>query len=162
MWANIEALGWFWGIIRTIIREKPRATITDVLGEREAYQCTVPQCRQIFANEKGMKTHFTGYHGALLQNHWTAPRCKLIQRLELMGEDELDADADVLDRRERGVEVRMVTGEGGMEENAEGETPGEERHRPRMQARQEGPHLRIEAGRIVQRDEDEQAAVARE
>jgi hypothetical protein len=31
-----------------------------------------------------------------------------------------------------------------------------------MQARQEGPHLRIEAGRIVQRDEEEQAAVDRE
>jgi hypothetical protein len=49
-----------------------------------------------------------------------------------------------------------------MEENAEGEISEEERHRSRMQARQEGPHLRIEAGRIVQRDEEEQAAVDRE
>jgi hypothetical protein len=33
MGENIEALGWFWGTIRTIIREKPRATIAEVLGE---------------------------------------------------------------------------------------------------------------------------------
>jgi hypothetical protein len=44
MWANIEALGWFWDTIRTIIREKPRVTIAEVLGEGDAYQCTVPQC----------------------------------------------------------------------------------------------------------------------
>jgi hypothetical protein len=56
----------------------------------------------------------------------------------------------------------MGTGEGGMEQNAEGAIPEEERHRPRMQARLGGPHLRIEAGRIVQRDEEEQAAVDRE
>jgi hypothetical protein len=31
-----------------------------------------------------------------------------------------------------------------------------------MQVRQEGPHLRIEAGRIVQRDKEDQAAVDRE
>jgi hypothetical protein len=70
---------------------------------------------------------------------------------------EVDADAGVLEKRKGGmeVEVRMGTGEGGMEENAEGEVPEEERRRPRMQARQEGPHLRIEAGRIVQRDEEE-------
>jgi hypothetical protein len=49
-----------------------------------------------------------------------------------------------------------------MEKNAEGKIPGEERHGPRIQARQEGPHLRIEAGRIVQRDEEEQATVDRE
>jgi hypothetical protein len=79
-----------------------------------------------------------------------------------VGEGEIDADADILERREGGVEVRMRTGEGGREENAEGKIPEEERHRPRMQARQEGPHLRIEAGRIVQRDEEEQAAVDRE
>jgi acid stress-induced BolA-like protein IbaG/YrbA len=60
MRANIEALGWFWGIIRTIIREKPNATMAEVLGEGEAYQCTVPQCGQIFANEKDIKAHFTG------------------------------------------------------------------------------------------------------
>jgi hypothetical protein len=122
------------------------------------------------AKEKGIKVHFTGSHGALLQKDWTAPRCKLIQRFELVGEGEIDADADVLERREGGVEVRvgvrmgmgMGTGEGEMEENSEGEIPEEERHKPRMQARQEVPHLRMEAGRIVQRDEEEQAAVDRE
>jgi hypothetical protein len=141
MRANIKALGWFWGTIHTMIREKPRAMIAEVLREGEAYQCTVPQCGQIFANERGIKAHFTGYHGALLQKDWTATRCKLIQRFELMGEGEVDEDADVLERKEGGVEVevemevRMGTGEGGMEENAEGEISEEERHRPRMQGR---------------------------
>jgi hypothetical protein len=87
----------------------------------------VPQSGNIFANEKGIKAHFTGYHGPLLQKDWTVPRCKLIQRFELVGEGELDEDADVLERREGGVEVkvrmRMRTGEGGMEENAEGKYP---------------------------------------
>jgi hypothetical protein len=49
-----------------------------------------------------------------------------------------------------------------MEAHAEGEIPEEERHRPRMQVRQEWSHLRIEAGRIVQRDGEEQAAVDRQ
>jgi hypothetical protein len=42
-----------------------------------------------------------------------------------VGEGEIDADADVLERREGGVEVevRMGTGEGGMEENTEGKYP---------------------------------------
>jgi hypothetical protein len=53
-----------------------------------------------------------------------------------MGEGEIDEDADVMERREGGMGVRMGTGEGGMEENVEGEIPGEEKHRPRMQARQ--------------------------
>jgi hypothetical protein len=56
----------------------------------------------------------------------------------------------------------MRTGEGEMEENAEGKIPEEERHRPRTQVRQEGPHLRIEAGRVAQRDEEEQAIIDRE
>jgi hypothetical protein len=108
-----------------IIREEPKATIAEVLGEGEAYQCTVSQYGQIFANGKGIKAHFTGYHGALLQKDWTAPRCKLIQRFELVEEDEVDEDADVLERREGGVEmeVRMGIGEGGMEEDAERKHP---------------------------------------
>jgi hypothetical protein len=76
-----------------------------------------------------------------------------------MGAGEIDVDAHVLERREEGVEVRMGTGEGGIEENAEGELPEADRHRPGTQARQEGPHLRIEAARIVQRDEEEHTAV---
>jgi hypothetical protein len=68
-----------------IIREKPRATIAEVLGEGEAYQRTMPQCGNIFANEKGIKAHFMRYDGPLLQKDWTAPRCKLIQRFDLVG-----------------------------------------------------------------------------
>jgi hypothetical protein len=83
----------------------------------------------------------------------------LIQRFELGGEGEIDADAHVLETREGGVAGTLGTREGRMDGNAEGEIPEEERHRPRMQARQEGPHLRIEAGRTIQRDEEEQAAV---
>jgi hypothetical protein len=66
MRANIEALGRFWGMIRTMIREKPRATIPEVLGKGEACQCTVPQCVQIAANEIRIKTRFTRCHGALV------------------------------------------------------------------------------------------------
>jgi hypothetical protein len=137
MRADIEALGLFWGIIRTIIREKPKAMIAGVLGAREAYQCTVPQCVTIFGNERGIKAHFTGYHGTLLQKDWTASRCKLVQRFEFVREGEIDADADVVERREGGVEVevRMGTGEEGMEEKAHREISEEERHRPRMQTR---------------------------
>jgi hypothetical protein len=73
----------------------------------------------------------------LLEKDWIARRFKLIQRFELVGEGEINADADVLVRREGGVEVevRMGTGEGGMEETADWEIPEQERHRSRMQAR---------------------------
>jgi hypothetical protein len=80
----------------------------------------------------------------------------------LVAEREADAEADVRERRQGAVEIRMGTGEGEMEANAEGKISEADRPRPRTQARQEGPHLRIEAGRIVQRDEEEQAAVDRE
>jgi hypothetical protein len=45
-----------------------------------------------------------------------------------------DVNADVLERREAGVEgeVKMGTGKGGMKEDTEGEIPKEEKHRPRM------------------------------
>jgi hypothetical protein len=81
-----------------------------------------------------------------------------------MGQGEIDADADVLERREGRVEVevRMGTGKRGREENAHAEIPEEEKHRPRMHAKQERPHFRIEAGPIVQTDEEGQAAVDRE
>jgi hypothetical protein len=90
--------------------------IAQVLGEGEAYQCSVPQCEQPFVTEKDVKAHLKGYHGILLQKDWTAPMCKLIQRFKLVGEDKVDVDANVMERREGGVEVRMRTGEGGMEE----------------------------------------------
>jgi hypothetical protein len=94
-----------------IIRNKPMATIAEVLGEGEAYQCTVPQRGNIFANERGINVHFTRYHGALLHKDWTAPRCKLIQRFQLVGDGETNADADVPERREEGMEVRMGAGQ---------------------------------------------------
>jgi hypothetical protein len=59
----------------------------------------------------------------------------MIQRFELVGEGEVDQDADVMERREGGLEVRVGNGEGGMEDNAEGEIPGEKTHRPRIQVR---------------------------
>jgi hypothetical protein len=56
----------------------------------------------------------------------------------------------------------MINGEGTMEEKVQGEMFGAEKHSQRAQARQEGRCLRIEAGRTVQRDEQEQAALNRE
>jgi hypothetical protein len=55
--------------------------------------------------------------------------------------------------------MRMGTAERGMEKSAEGDISEEERHKSRIQPRQEWPHLGIKAGRIVQRDEEEQATV---
>jgi hypothetical protein len=54
MQENIEALGWFWGTIRTIVQHKQRATIAEVLGKRKVYQCSVPRCWKVFANERGI------------------------------------------------------------------------------------------------------------
>jgi hypothetical protein len=51
---------------------------------------------------------------------------------------------------------------GGTKENVDGEISGEDQCRPRIQARQQGQYLRIEAGRIMQRDAEEQATVLSE
>jgi hypothetical protein len=85
-------------------------------------------------NDRGINAHFTGYHGALLQQDSTIPRCKLIQRCELVGKGDVDANANVLETRQGGVEVevRMAIGDGGTEEDAQWEISEEERHRPRM------------------------------
>jgi hypothetical protein len=83
-----------------MIRGKPRAKIAEVLGEAKDYQCTVSHCGQLFANERGIKAHFTGYRGAFPQRNWTAQRCKLTQRFELIGGGEIHEDADVVARRQ--------------------------------------------------------------
>jgi hypothetical protein len=54
-----------------------------------------------------------------------------------VGEGDIGADANVLERREGGIklETRMRIREGGIEQTADVEIPEEERHGPSMQAR---------------------------
>jgi hypothetical protein len=91
-----------------------RHSVHDHSGEAKGNDCGGPGRRRGLpmhdatrwekcANEKGVKAHFTGYHESLFQKDWTAPRCKLIQRFELMGEGEIDENADVIEIREGGV-----------------------------------------------------------
>jgi hypothetical protein len=47
---DIDTLGWFWGTIRRIIIDDPRATIAAVLGEGTVWECGVERCGHFFLN----------------------------------------------------------------------------------------------------------------
>jgi uncharacterized C2H2 Zn-finger protein len=138
---NIEALGWFWGTIRTIVEEKKKATIAEVLGEGEIYRCTVPRCGEIFSSEKAIRAHFSRKHGELLQAEWVAPRTRLQQRfeLEIPGEERrgnLEGANAAEEDEEAGPRVRRRAGRG---VNVAGRGA-------------EGAPPRIEADMVVQRE----------
>jgi hypothetical protein len=83
MAADIEALGWFWGKMRTIIKQNPRTTIGATLGGGSVWECMVQGCGHGFSTEGSIQKHFTKTHGSRTVRGWKAPTRKLAQEWEM-------------------------------------------------------------------------------
>jgi hypothetical protein len=56
MAVDIEALGWFWGTIRTIIKQNLRTTIDATLGGGSVWECMVQGCGHFFSRKDPFKS----------------------------------------------------------------------------------------------------------
>jgi hypothetical protein len=52
MYATMQALGWFWGSIRTMLRKGEQVTIREAIRKDSVYQCMVLECGKIFPTKK--------------------------------------------------------------------------------------------------------------
>jgi hypothetical protein len=86
MAADIEALGWFWGTIRTIIKQNPRTIIGAILGGGSVWECMVQGCGHFFSTEGSIQKHFTKTQGSRTVRGWKAPTRKLTQEWEMKGQ----------------------------------------------------------------------------
>jgi hypothetical protein len=84
--ANIDLLGWFWGIIKLNTSQHPLITIRELLKESEAYQCTVENCCQIFPSHQGLMAHSTSQHNDNDRPQWRTPYQKIWLKTELIDE----------------------------------------------------------------------------
>jgi hypothetical protein len=100
---NIDALGWFWGSIRSCLHQKEDATIEDVLGiQKQVYRCSF--CNRIFQSQESINKHFSTRHrdqtteGRVASCVRLTPRIKFarpgegIQMSESPSEAELEAE----------------------------------------------------------------------
>jgi 3-dehydroquinate dehydratase len=73
---DIKALGVFWGTIHTLIKENPKVTIAEVLGQGCFWECRTEGCHRAFGSKKALRTHFSRSHAAYTQEGWEASmRC---------------------------------------------------------------------------------------
>jgi hypothetical protein len=54
MHQDIQDLGWFWGIIQTMIRDKSEITIAEALGQGTIWECEENNGHRIFASSKAI------------------------------------------------------------------------------------------------------------
>jgi uncharacterized C2H2 Zn-finger protein len=76
---DIKRFGWFWGMIHTIMKEKPDKTIAESLGEDEFWECTMKGCHLLFQSEKALRQHFTQAHAYIVEG-WEARSRRLRQK----------------------------------------------------------------------------------
>jgi hypothetical protein len=86
--ANVEALGWFWGTLRAVVKEDPRITVREMLRDGEVYQCGAQGCEGIFWSEAAVRKHFAQKHSDQTQEGWEAPWDKLKTRSRLINKEE--------------------------------------------------------------------------
>jgi hypothetical protein len=78
MMIEIKNLGWFWGTIRMMMKQKPTATIAEALGQGEFLECKMDDCHLPFHSEKALHQHFTQGHAAYVVEGWEAKSRRLI------------------------------------------------------------------------------------
>jgi hypothetical protein len=79
MYQDIKELGWFWGTIRTIIRNKPDTTIGEALGEGKMWECEEANCHQVFRTGQAVRQHFSHVHTSRTQENWE-PRMRCLKQ----------------------------------------------------------------------------------
>jgi hypothetical protein len=91
---DIKALGVFWGTIHTLIKNNPRVTIAEVLGQGCFWECRTEGCHRAFDSKKALRTHFSLIHAAYTQEGWEASMRCLAQGWSPSQEDLRGGDGD--------------------------------------------------------------------
>jgi hypothetical protein len=116
---DTNSLGWFWGTLRTIIRENPRITVREMFKDGMMYKCEMPRCGLKFHTEDAVRKHFAKIHQDHMIEDWESP-CKgfrfitelvtreqrrQMERTEMPSEPEMETDTGH-NEEERATEVR--------------------------------------------------------
>jgi hypothetical protein len=80
----VKNLGWFWGTLRDIIKEKKRASVKQVLNDGEVLQCGIKKCGKIFEKEVTMNKHFAKMHSEETKEEWESSWTKVKTETELI------------------------------------------------------------------------------
>jgi hypothetical protein len=169
--SDTRTLGWFWGTIRRIMKQKPLMTIAEALGEGTVWKCRQDKCGHLFPSTSALTRHFAKIHATSTTQNWDAKTRQLELSWEL-GERE-----EARDRGRRGEEQSDEEGDaeeaGGLSEESipppepemsrEAETTEEH---PRQQEVREPQRanigLRINPALIMQREAEERASAEME
>jgi hypothetical protein len=93
MHKDIKTLGWFWGTIHTILKQNPKMTIAEALGEGQFWECKTENCHQPFPTERSLRQYFTQSHAAYTQEGWEAAARCLNQSWSQIAEETAEAEA---------------------------------------------------------------------
>jgi hypothetical protein len=102
---DIDRFGDFWGTIKTIVRQRPMATIEQVLGKGKVFICGVESCNMPFGSAANLRKHFSHAHGDLAFPDELAPRCLIEQSyvIEPYGIDRETTQSRLVQQPEREV-----------------------------------------------------------
>jgi hypothetical protein len=165
---DMKRLGWFWGTIRTVLKQRPLMSIAEALGEGTVWKCRQDKCRHLFPSPSALKKHFSSRHATATTQNWDAKTRQLELSWELhRGEEDAHSVGDARSEDED-------EGEAFQELQREPSGPGEPeiRQEPEMvevRPRQEfegqrrvGLGLRINPALLVQQEADDQARMEME
>jgi hypothetical protein len=141
--ANIQTLGWFWGNMRTMIKNNPQLTIAEAIGSGKLYQCT--KCQALFSSVENLNKHFAAAHPDRVVEGWVARYEVIKQTVQFEDEDEERLSEVSEEERE----------EMTAEEEAQGNDPKDEEERRPQHGRRRRSHanpLRIE--RVIESDDE--------
>jgi pyruvate/2-oxoglutarate dehydrogenase complex dihydrolipoamide acyltransferase (E2) component len=114
MHKDIKTLGWFWGTIHTIVKQNPKMTIAEALGEGQFWECKTENSHQPFPTERSLRQHFTESHAAYTQEGWEAAARCLNQSWSQIAEEAAEAGAEASEasgRSDREEQNRRNVGE---------------------------------------------------
>jgi hypothetical protein len=73
---DMKTLGWFWGILGTMIKANPKMTIAEAPGQGQFWERKMEGCDHPFQSQKVMGHHFSQVHAAHTREGWKAQsRC---------------------------------------------------------------------------------------
>jgi hypothetical protein len=107
MTEDIQKLGWFWGTIHPMIKENPKVTIAETLGQGKFWECKMEGCHRAFQSKHALRLHFGQSHAADTHEGWEATTRQLTQKWMIVM-DEAGDRSDVRELNEAGVPVESV------------------------------------------------------
>jgi hypothetical protein len=82
-----KVLGWFWGTLHTMMKNNPKISIAEALGQGQFWECRMEGCHQPFQSQKAMGQHFWQIHADHTQEGWKAQTRHLNQTWTIVREE---------------------------------------------------------------------------